>query len=1082
MNYTGFFASSFLFTSIVAGTHAAETVVVEISDREATETASVIEASVPVAAVKGLEASLWASETLMNDPVGINIDDEGNAWLSVTLRRKSSMFDIRQHTQWIPQSWNWTTVEERKEFLRRELSPEFSSANEWLGDMNKDGTRDWRDLLVEDDEIYRISDRSGDGLADKSERFTWIPSSEETDIAGTVMEFDGDVFVGLPPDMWRVSDEDGDGVFETKVSISYGYAIHIGFGGHGMSGLKVGPDGKIYWGIGDIGFNGVDQDGKRWYYPRQGVLVRSEPDGSDFEVYAAGLRNVHEFDWDDYGNLIGVDNDGDHAGEEERIVYLINGSDTGWRNNWQVGKYTDPKNNDYKVWMNEWYYEPRSEDQAAHILPTIRNYHTGPAGFVYNPGTALSEKWKGHFFGASFTGNAANSAIYAFTLKPKGASFELASDQKVMSGITSVGIDFGPDGALYMADWVEGWDTDGIGRIWKLDSPENAGSARRLKTKEALARDFSEVSAKELSGLLADEDRRVRQKAQFELAKRGDAKTLLKAARKNGNQLARIHGIWGVAQIGRRDASVVKPLLELLKDEDVEIRVQAAKMLGDLRYEAAIGDLVDLLRRDGNLRIRLMATEALGRIGDVSAFDAIVGMLVENDDEDVYLRHAGAIALARLDDGKRLTELVEHGSRAVRIAAVVALKRLEHVGVAEFLKDEDEFVVTNAARAINDDEHIADVIPVLAALLGQTGFSYEPLVRRMINANLYSGSTADAQRLVDYAINVNSKENMRIESIDTLANWADASIYDRVSGQIRPQPQNALADAQSALGKVAGVLLFDATSGVRVAAVKAVQSLGLSEASSSLLALLKTDETVEVRVAALGALAALDYSGLADAVSLALQEGEEAVRRAALGIISELEFEAAVKVSLFETALMSDDMRDQQTALTGLGDMDSELANGVLLREFEQLEAGELSPAVHLDLLNAMQATGDSKLGSLLKGYEQKASEFGLAAQFGAALLGGDAERGRDVMYNAPAAQCIRCHAIDGQGGDVGPELAGIGSRLSRGAILQSLVDPSAKISVGYGLADVPSSMPPMGLLLSKSELRDVVAYLAELK
>src|SRR5690606_29857046 len=128
--------------------------------------------------------------------------------------------------------------------------------------------------------------------------------------------------------------------------------------------------------------------------------------------------------WDEYGNIIGVDNDGDHAGEHERIVYLINGSDTGWRNIWQLGKYSDPKNNDYKIWMDEGYYKPRFPEQSALILPAIAPYRTGPAGMVYNPGTALSENWRKHFFVASFTGVGANSTIDAFTLVPSGASFE----------------------------------------------------------------------------------------------------------------------------------------------------------------------------------------------------------------------------------------------------------------------------------------------------------------------------------------------------------------------------------------------------------------------------------------------------------------------------------------------------------------------------------------------------------------------------------------------------------------------------------------------------------------------------------
>src|SRR5690606_36394322 len=200
--------------------------------------------------------------------------------------------------------------------------------------------------------------------------------------------------VGVGPDLWRMRDNDGDGIPETKESISHGYAIHIGFGGHGMSGLEVGPEGKIYWGIGDIGFNGVDRDGRRWEHQNSGVIVRCNPDGSDFEVFAYGVRNTHEFVFDEYGNLISVDNDGDHPGEHERIVYIVDGSDSGWRINWQFGKYRDPDNNRYKVWMDEKMFKPRWEGQAAYITPPIANYVSGPAGMLYYPGTAMSPKYE----------------------------------------------------------------------------------------------------------------------------------------------------------------------------------------------------------------------------------------------------------------------------------------------------------------------------------------------------------------------------------------------------------------------------------------------------------------------------------------------------------------------------------------------------------------------------------------------------------------------------------------------------------------------------------------------------------------
>ncbi|MDZ7692428.1 MAG: hypothetical protein U5K69_15055 [Balneolaceae bacterium] len=162
--------------------------------------------------------------------------------------------------------------------------------------------------------------------------------------------------------------------------------------------------------------------------------------------------------------------------------------------NWQFGKYNDPKNNDYKVLMDEGYHKPRFPGQAAHLLPPLAEFHNGPAGMAYNPGTALNEEWKDHFFVAEFVGSATRSGIHAFTLKPSGASFELDRSVQLMEGLQATGLDFGPDGALYFADWIEGWALNGEGRIWKLDSPSDTESTARTATKNLLAENLSNRS------------------------------------------------------------------------------------------------------------------------------------------------------------------------------------------------------------------------------------------------------------------------------------------------------------------------------------------------------------------------------------------------------------------------------------------------------------------------------------------------------------------------------------------------------------------------------------------------------------
>lgn len=1072
---------------------------------------------------EGLEYSLWASESLVADPIAIDMDDQGRAWITVTNRSGNSEFDIRGvDDSWRFESLKWETVEDRREFLRTEFAPEKSDQNEWVPDRNEDGSHDWRDLAVVEEEVWKVEDTSGDGIADQSQLFISDFHEEVTDVAGGVAKYKDDVFLGVGPDLWRLRDTNSDGSADEKESISHGYNVHIGFGGHGMSGVKVGPDGRIYWGIGDMGLNVVDQEGNRHKYPHRGAILRSDPDGSNFEVFAMGLRNTHEFDFDKYGNLISVDNDGDHPGEHERLVYLINGSDSGWRINWQFGKYRDSKNNEYKVWMDEEYFKPRFEDQSAHILPPITNYHAGPAGFAYNPGTALSNEWQEHFFVMSFRGSVPNSPIYAFTLAVNGAGFELNTDQEVLTGILAVGLDFGPDGALYMTDWRDGWDRNGEGRIWKLDAPADANSEIRTETKNLIASDYTQKSEDELTDLLAHADMRVRQKAQFELVERGGNDLLLGAIESSNNQLARIHGIWGLAQIGRENIEAVEPLVEFLDDEDAEIRAQTAKMLGDVRYEPAADAIIPLLT-DEDSRVRMFAAEALGRIEHEGAVTPIVDMLETNNDEDVYLRHAGAVALARIGDTEAVNDLEDHSSRAVRIAAVVALKRMDDPGVAQFLDDEDEFIVTNAARAISDDAYIEEAIPDLAALLDQTEFTNEPLVRRMINANLYDGKAEAAERLAQFSLRNDISDTLRVEALHTLETWNDSSIFDRVTGMYRGQISNDLGDAQQAIAGVMESHLTSSNENLKVATLNAIGNLNVTEASSQILALVHDDPSAAVRSASLQALFDLDYEELDDVLARSLEDSSQDVRMKVLNLLVDSDFAPDTKVALYTTAVEEGTINEKKEAYAALSRLDDPGAAELLENELEQLINGNLNPEIHLDLVLAAENSESEQVQQALEEYKSQKPEDDPLAEYRETLYGGNAERGGRIFYSDVSAQCARCHMINGFGAEVGPDLTEVGNRLSRQELLLSMIDPSAQPAAGYSSItvtrsdgetvsgifqeetdseltltvsgeevtipksdisnrrDAPSAMIAVGDVLSRTQLRDLVEFLSQL-
>lgn len=65
---------------------------------------------------------------------------------------------------------------------------------------------------------------------------------------------------------------------------------------------------------------------------------------------------------------------------------------------------------------------------------------------------------------------------------------------------------------------------------------------------------------------------------------------------------------------------------------------------------------------------------------------------------------------------------------------------------------------------------------------------------------------------------------------------------------------------------------------------------------------------------------------------------------------------------------------------------------------------------------------------------------------------GGDAERGRQLFEDRQGVACIKCHAVGGQGGQVGPDLASIGAKYPREELIRSVLEPSNRILTGYQL------------------------------
>jgi len=64
---------------------------------------------------------------------------------------------------------------------------------------------------------------------------------------------------------------------------------------------------------------------------------------------------------------------------------------------------------------------------------------------------------------------------------------------------------------------------------------------------------------------------------------------------------------------------------------------------------------------------------------------------------------------------------------------------------------------------------------------------------------------------------------------------------------------------------------------------------------------------------------------------------------------------------------------------------------------------------------------------------------------------GGNVERGRELLADGEKSLCMKCHRMGEQGGSIGPDLTGAGSRFARIHLIESILDPSRTVAPSYG-------------------------------
>jgi putative heme-binding domain-containing protein len=627
-------------------------------------------------------------------------------------------------------------------------------------------------------------------------------------------------------------------------------------------------------------------------------------------------------------------------------------------------------------------------------------------------GRHLPEDWRGNILTNDFRAN----NVRRFVLSDDGSGFASKNLPNLITtrypAFRPIDIKMGPDGAIYIADWynpiIQHGEVDfrdprrdhTRGRIWRVTA-----KGRPLVAKPKLVGAPTEQL---LEALKAPEDW-TRHFAKRVLKERGSSVVPALAAWVKNLDPAdpefehhRLEALWTYESLG-----VVEPDLLTLELNSPDFRVRAAAVRVTQHWLGLVDDPFGRLAArviDEHPRVRLEAVRALGHAPESRA--AEIALRALDRPVDKFLDYALWLTvrdlqnywMASLREGK-----FDDGGDARRL--VFALKAVESAGVVQPLVE-----ALKAGRVAPSDE---DRVRALIATLG---------------------GPAELGMILDLAVADSSPESRKAGMLEALAQAArtrkvaPAGDLTRVARLLDSSEVAVKAAASRAIGlwkveSLRGRLETMARSKdtpdlARKAAIQGLASFG-EPAKDALASLSKAPYPIEVRLEAVATLVAIDPKLAADRAVEVLAEAKESDASPV--------FEAFV---------------DRKGAPAALA---SALDGKTLPAEVAKLGArvAALSGRPDASLVEALNRAGGNAAGPRTWTPIERASLIAEVARKG------DPARG-EAVFRREGSQCLKCHAIAGAGGRVGPGLESIGASAPVDYLLDSLVEPAKAVKEGY--------------------------------
>ncbi|MDG3007881.1 PVC-type heme-binding CxxCH protein [Paludisphaera mucosa] len=876
--------------------------------------------------------------------------------------------------------------------------------------------------------IVRLEDEDGDGVFDARTVFADGMMFPE----GT-MWLDGSLYVAAPPSIWKLTDTDDDGVADERVEWFQGKTL-TGCA-NDLHGPYPGLDGRVYWTKGAFAQQTYGRPGKEPFVTNAAHVFRARPDGSEIEpVLTGGMDNPVDVAFSPGGErfLTSTFLQQPGGGFRDGLIHAVYGGVWG-----KVNRVLDA---------------PAHKWSGPGVMPAL--LHMGPAapsGLTCVESTALGEGFQDNLFACYFNLHKVGRHV----LTPSGATYATKDEDF----ITSPDLDFHPTDVIEDADGsLIVVDTGGWYKLCcptsQLSKPDELGGVYRVRRKgspkiadpRGLRVEWKKLGPVDLAALLCDSRPTVRRRAAAALGALGGGAlpALSDVAQRCRVVEGRRNAVWASARIEGPEARAVARVG--LTDGDESVRQAAANVVSLTRDADALPLLVAMLEGPSLLN-RRVAAEALGRIGDKAAIDALLQALDDSAADDRFLHHALTYALIQIGDPPATAVGLRSASPRVRRAALMALDQMDGGGLdarktAALLADPDPGVKEAAAWIIGRrPEWGQDLAGFFGDRLSREDLA--PADRATMEGQLARNAAAPAVR----------------DLLAATVSTPDAGVPARLSAlkamaQVRAKeiPEAWIAGLAATLAGPDAVVARQAVATARALAPPPEKGQALT---APLLALagrpdFPADGRLEALAAVPGGLASVAPDTFAFLTSKLDPEGTVAARGLASDVLARARLAPEQLAALVE-ALGGAGPLEVDRLLTAF-DAQADDALGVKL--VEALAGSSALSSLRVDALKTHLAKfGPATHKAAESLYNRLNADAGKQQARLDDLLGkmssGDVRRGQ-LVFQGEKSACTTCHAIGYRGGDVGPDLTRIGGVRTERDLLEAVLYPSASFVRSY--------------------------------